>query len=252
MLSSPRGSGDRMKPVVRHGQITKRVHKVGSEDSSNRVRIAAQLVFGIFLAVLVMLWQKRYSSSETQAPMVQEAVAAPCYVRDIVGVPVEASVLNSDPRFMRSAQLEGSRLTKDYPSPFLVDFRPLDAFRPQKRRICVPHGTLHADSSDSVILELSPGCTLASSLYMVYPDDTLLLVTRFKTTGEAKGAVPFWWGVINVGSYTAGYSRDIWSTHVLLFDMPRCCTSGGRILIGVEGAGTLLLDFVFLLRVGGR
>lgn len=203
-------------------------------------------------AVLIMWWQKRNQSSEANAPMVQEAVSAPCYVKDIVGVPVEATFLNSDPRFMRSRQLEGSHFTKGYPSPFLVDFRPLDAFRPQKRRICVPHDTLHADSPDSVILELSPGCILASSIYKVYPDDTLMLVTRFKTTGEAKGAVPFWWGDINVGSYTAGYSRDIWGTHALLFDMPRCCTTSGRILIGVEGAGTLLLDFVFLLRVGNR
>ena len=171
-------------------------------------------------------------------------------------MPVAVSILNTDPRFTRSAQIQASHFAKRYTDylgvPFLVDFRPLDFARSSPtQEVCLPRYTLHTDSPDMVTLELLPSCLLASSVYEVYQDDVLMLVTRFKTTDEGRGAVPFWWGEISVGSYTAGYSRETWSTHALLFDMPRCCTDTGLILIGVDGAGTMLLDFVFLLRVGG-
>lgn len=187
-------------------------------------------------AALVLWWQKRVPGSKVAIPLAGRALSVPCLAGEVIGMPIAVSILNRDPRFIQSAQVQDSHLANRYAdyygAPFLVDFRPLDLVRdPPTANPCLPQYTLRDDLSDSPVLELLPPCTLVGPTQEVHRDDLLLLVVRFKTTERGRGEIPFWWGNINIGSYTGGYSGGVWRTHVLLFDMPRCCTNNGRIMV---------------------
>ena len=197
---------------------------------------------------LVLWWQKQ-TRRASKVPLAQDALTAPCYAGDIVGVPVRSRILNQDPQFTRSAQLQLSRFAQGARSPFLIGFSPL---RTQSdTNFCLSQYAFYTDANVPVALQLPPGCILVSPSFSLSQDDLLLLAVRFKTTRQGKGAVALWWWNINASSDAGGYSPDTWSTHLLLFDMPRCCAGSSQILLEAQEQGILMLDYIFLLHVGG-
>lgn len=196
--------------------------------------------------ILVLWWEKQDLEGKAAIPFIAQSVVHPFVSGKIVGVPVDFQVLNADPQFNISAQLQNKRFSQNDTYPYLVNFHDLVMNGVQK---CKARYALHKSENEFVYLELWPGCSLDSPSYSMGPNEIFLLIDRFKTTEGCRGTLGVWWNV-NVGQGTGGRYPDDWVTQVFLFDSLRQNTSSGRLQFAAYEGGSALLDFVFLLRLG--